>query len=145
MPRSSSELDDEDTINQHRLQVVNSMDSEREQEVVRKMRAMVNKMNKLASRILTMEMNLIENNNSTSTEHIITRMIASSWSILMKMINNKPYRTQATIGELEPYTRVLGTYTNRINHLLSAFESLVRMRNMLPVTDLPIIKQYLLD
>ena len=32
-----------------------------------------------------------------------------------------------------------------INHLLSVFESLVRMRNMLPVTDLPIIKQYLLD
>ena len=91
MPRSSSELDDEDTINQHRLQVVNSMDSEREQEVVRKMRAMVNKMNKLASRILTMEMNLIENNNSTSIEHIITRMIASTWLILMKMINNEPY------------------------------------------------------
>ena len=91
MSRTSSELDDEDTINQHRLQVVNSMDSEREQEVVRKMRAMVNKMNKLASRILTMEMNLIENNNSTSIEHIITRMIASTWLILMKMINNEPY------------------------------------------------------
>ena len=63
----------------------------------------------------------------------------------MKMIYDDNYRTTATVGELEQYSRMLGSYARLIKQTISMFESLVKSRNVPEVNNLPIIKQYLLD
>ena len=83
MYRNTSELDDEDTINEHRRQLLVNPNIEREQDVITNMRTMVNIMNVLASRILDMEVNIIKNSNATSTEHGTSRIIADKLGKLL--------------------------------------------------------------
>ena len=53
MYRSTIELDDEDTINEHRRYLVANPDHAREKAIRFKMRATINIMNAIASKILT--------------------------------------------------------------------------------------------
>ena len=122
MYRNTSEFDDLDTINKHRRRILVNPNIEREQVVI----MTVNIMNVLASRILDMEVNIIKNNDATATEHGTSRLIADIWQTVMKMIHDENFRTTATIGELEHYSRMLGAYARLINQTISMFESLVK-------------------
>ena len=145
MYNSTVELDDEDTINEHRRQIVSNPDNGREEVVRTKMRATLDFMNAVASRILNMEVTICKNETSKPSEHGTSRLIADTWQIVMKMICDEEFRTTANINELEEYTNMLGAHARLIKQTMTTFESLVNSRYVSMVEKLPTIKQFLSD
>jgi hypothetical protein len=95
MYRSTIELDDEDTINEHRRYFLARPDHAREKAVRIKMRATINIMNSVASKILNTETRICKDEKAVQTEHGSSRLIADMWQVIMKMIFDETIRTAA--------------------------------------------------
>ena len=128
MYRSTIELDDEDTINEHRRYLVANPDHAREKAIRLKMRATINIMNAIASKILNTETRICKDEKAVQSEHGSSRLIADMWQMIMKMIFDETIRTVAGIDELEDYTNMLGAHARLVRQLLSTFEKLLNTR-----------------
>ena len=128
MYRSTIELDDEDTINEHRRYLVANPDHAREKAIRLKMRATINIMNAIASKILNTETRICKDEKAVQSEHGSSRLIADMWQIIMKMIYDESIRTFAGIDELEDYTNMLGAHARLVRQLLSTLEKLLNTR-----------------
>ena len=129
MYRCTTELDDEDTINEHRQFRVINPDHAREKAIRAKMRATLDIMNAVASKILNTEISICKNENAVQSEHGSSRLIADMWQMVMKMIFDEKLRTTASIDELEEYTNMLGAHARLIRQMMSTFEKLLITRN----------------
>ena len=129
MYRSTTELDDEDTINEHRRYFLAKPDHAREKAVRIKMRATINIMNSTASRILNTETRICKDEKAVQSEHGSSRLIADMWQEIMKMIFDETIRTAAVISELEDYTNMLGAHARLVRQLSSTFEKLLNTRD----------------
>ena len=128
MYRSTIELDDEDTINEHRRYSVVNPDHAREKAIRFKMRATINIMNAIASKILNTEISICKNENAVQSEHGSSRLIADMWQMIMKMIFDETIRTAAGIDELKDHTNMIGAHARLVRQLMSTLEKLLITR-----------------
>ena len=129
MYRSTTELDDEDTINEHRRYRVANPEHAREKAIRTKMRDTLNIMNGIASKILKTEIYLCKEDNAVTLYSGSSRLIADMWQIVMKMIYDEQLRTAASISVLEEYTNMLGAHARLIKQMSSTLEKLLVTKN----------------
>ena len=104
------------------------------------MRATLDVMNAVASKILNTEISICKNKNAIQSEHGTSRLIADIWQIVMKMICDEDLRTTANINELEEYTNMLGAHARLIKQMINTFEKLIITRNVQMTKKLPTMK-----
>ena len=129
MYRSTTELDDEDTINEHRRYRVANPEHAREKAIRTKMRDTLNIMNGIASKILKTEIYLCKEDNAVTFYSGSSRLIADMWQIVMKMMYDEQLRTAASISVLEEYTNMLGAHARLIKQMSSTLEKLLVTKN----------------
>ena len=129
MYRCTTELDDEDTINEHRRYRVANPEHAREKAIRAKMRNTLDIMNGIASKILKTEINLCKDDNAVNFYSGSSRLIADMWQMVMKMIYDEQLRTAASINVLEEYTNMLGAHARLIKQMSSTFGKLLVTRN----------------
>ena len=129
MYRSTTELDDEDTINEHRRYRVANPDHAREKAIRAKMRDTLNILNGIASKILKTEIYLCKEDNAVTFYSGSSRLIADMWQIVMKMMYDEQLRTAASISVLEEYTNMLGAHARLIRQMSSTLEKLLVTKN----------------
>ena len=129
MYRCTTELDDEDTINEHRRYRVANPEHAREKAIRAKMRDTLNIMNGIASKILKTEIYLCKEDNAVTFYSGSSRLIADMWQIVMKMMYDEQLRTAASISVLEEYTNMLGAHARLIKQMSSTLEKLLVTKN----------------
>ena len=129
MYRCTTELDDEDTINEHRRYRVANPEHAREKAIRAKMRITLDIMNGIASKILKTEINLCKDVNAVTFYSGSSRLIADMWQMAMKMICDEQLRTAASISVLEEYTNMLGAHARLIKQMSGTLEKLLVTRN----------------
>ena len=128
MHQSTVEMDNEDTINEHRRRVTSDPDSMKEVNITRKMRSIVDSMYKLAGRILTHSSKFKIKGQLTDQEKYSAKTIASMWQILNKIINDEKYRITARTSELEKYAILLETYVKLVEQMMDFVDMLTNAR-----------------
>ena len=129
MHRSTTEMDDEDTINEHRRRSIPNPDSPKEARITRKMRSIVDSMYNLAGRILTHSSKFKIKGSLTEQEKYSAKTIVSIWQILNKMINDEKYRITASTVDLENYVKLLETYVKLVKQMMDFLDKLMNARS----------------